>query len=176
MFAYKAKLEAMESDEFAKLKSSLCSKLTERLFSEKKLWRCYWGEITDGTFCFDWKKETAQKVEALTKEDVLALYPEFLEPSQQHCLILEYGKSKGNEFSPASDNARVYSTEEFRSIQEFLPKQWVAMRTCPSPIVFLQTMRFPPATNTSGTGNGNRSVFVQFSFKRKSQRKENYEY
>ncbi len=125
MFAYKAKLEAMESDEFAKLKSSLCSKLTERLFSEKKLWRCYWGEITDGTFCFDWKKETAQKVEALTKEDVLALYPEFLEPSQQHCLILEYGKSKGNEFSPASDNARVYSTEEFRSIQEFLPKQWV---------------------------------------------------
>ena len=27
----------MESDEFAKLKSSLCSKLTERLFSEKKL-------------------------------------------------------------------------------------------------------------------------------------------
>ena len=97
MFAYKAKLEAMESDEFAKLKSSLCSKLTERLF----------------------------KVEALTKEDVLALYPEFLEPSQQHCLILEYGKSKGNEFSPASDNARVYSTEEFRSIQEFLPKQWV---------------------------------------------------
>ena len=64
MFAYKAKLEAMESDEFAKLKSSLCSKLMERLFSEKKLWRCYWGEITDGTFCFDWKKETAQKVEA----------------------------------------------------------------------------------------------------------------
>lgn len=176
MLAYKAKLEAMESAEFEKLKNSLCSMLNERIFSVKKLWKCYWDEITDGTFCFDWKKKTAQEVEHLTKEDILALYPAFLEPSQQHCLILEYGKSKGNEYSSTSNNARLYSMEEFRSIQEYLPKQWMDYEDMSLSYRVFKNQANHISHKHKMNCCGNRSNFRQFTFKRKSKRKGNYEY
>ena len=112
----------MDEKTFEEYKKSAMGDLNRKVFKLGVLQNRYWPAIASGDFKFDKKKKLAQAIEHVTKKEVLDLMDTYLlEPSTHQLLVMEYGKQEGNQYTPVGEADHLWTSEEFRSLQQFQP-------------------------------------------------------
>ena len=125
MALFRKDLESVEDATFEEFKQALKAELTEKVFKLSRLRRKFWDAISDGHYDFARNAHLAETVETLTKADVLSLIDTYLlDEEHRHVVILEYGTKEGSEYSPTMERWSLYSSSDFKRIQDQLPKQW----------------------------------------------------
>lgn len=125
MTLFRKELEGVEETTFEEFKQALKAELMEKVFKLSRLRRKFWDAISDGHYDFARNAHLAETVETLKKADVLSLVDNYLlDEGHRHVVVLEYGRKERGEYSPAMEGWSLYTSSDFKQIQDHLPKQW----------------------------------------------------